>query len=130
MFFLIVPCFAVEMCECSCCVCCYFIVYVCYYLLRVYELFLLFIVFLLILCTLVSYCFDLTAYCNPAWIMKSSIFSPVSTDNGSMFPLQTETQTNVELKRFVSKMTYKRRKARRNFTNLNQRRIRKFHKQH
>jgi hypothetical protein len=63
---------------------CYFIVYVCYSLLCAYELFLLFIVFLLILSTLVSYCFDLTAYCNPAVIMTSSIFSPVSADNGSV----------------------------------------------
>ena len=39
---------------------------------------------LLILTTVVLYCMDLIACCNPASILTSSISSPVFTDNGSV----------------------------------------------
>jgi hypothetical protein len=39
---------------------------------------------LLILTTVVLYCMDLIACCNPASLLTSSISSPVFTDNGSV----------------------------------------------
>ena len=82
MFFLNVPYFAMWICECSHClfvILLYMFAIMCCVLMNFSYC----LLFLLILSTLVYYCFDLIAYCNPALIMTSSIFNPVSADNGS-----------------------------------------------